>query len=73
MESQKQVPETRVYFGYGVKNGSRGAVAIVNPPHPPKRKEGKKNTQRREDSNPLMWSPTVAVKLNHRSDYVTLG
>ena len=38
LESQKQV-----CFGYGVKNRITGAAATINPPHPPKKKNGKQS------------------------------
>ena len=62
LESQKQVN-----FGDGVKNRIIEAAVIINPPHPPKKivrkTKREKNTKRekREDSNPLIWSPTAAV------------
>ena len=55
----------QVNFGYGVKNRRIGAAATINPPHPPKEKNGKqsekKSTQKREGSSQVIWSPTAAA------------
>ena len=61
LESQKQA-----YFWYGMKNRRTGAVAIINPPNSPKKRERKTKRKKarkegREGSNPLIWSPAAAV------------